>query len=209
MDRRSFIKNSLSGAVALTASNVVYGQISTPRDAEGPYYPVTSQADKDADLTRVVGKSGIAQGVVIHIYGQVVDTEMKVIENAKIDIWQANTFGKYHHPNDSSQAPIDENFQAWAVIKSSKDGHFRFKTIMPGAYPFGEKPENQRTPHIHLKAEKSGYTPITTQIYFPGQKQNQTDGLYQRKTPEQRSMMTAVATKRSNEFLYNLILQKH
>ena len=134
---------------------------------------------------------------------------MTVIENAKIDIWQANSFGKYHHPNDSSAAPIDENFQAWSVIKSRNDGRFRFKTIMPGAYPFGELPENQRTPHIHLNAEKSGYVPLTTQIYFPEQKQNETDGLYQRKTPEQRSMMTAIATKRPNEFLYNLVLQKY
>lgn len=207
-NRRSFIKNTLLGTIATVVAGNASAQTSTPRDAEGPFYPITPQKDKDADLTRVKGKSGIAQGTIIEVHGQVLDTNLNPIEDATVDLWQANSFGKYHHPHDNSEAPVDEHFQSWAIIQSGKEGHFRFKTVMPGAYPFGAKPEDQRTPHIHMKIGKHGYEPVLTQMYFPDQVQNQTDGLYQRKTKAQQAMMTAQYSKNSNAFLYNIYLEK-
>lgn len=206
--RRSFLKNSLLGTVAAFVAGDLKAQISTPRDAEGPFYPITPQKDKDADLTQVAGKVGIAKGTIIEIYGQVLDTDSNPVEDATIDLWQANSFGKYHHPHDTSEAPIDEHFQSWAIIQSGTAGKFRFKTVMPGAYPYDAKPEDQRTPHIHLKVGKHGYEPVLTQMYFPEQKQNKTDGLYRRKTAEEQAMMTAKFTKNKNQFLYNIFLQK-
>lgn len=206
--RRSFIKNTILGTVATLVAGNSHAQISTPRDAEGPFYPITPQKDKDADLTKVRGKGGTAKGTIIEIYGQVLDTNFNPIEDATIDLWQANSFGKYHHPHDNSDAPVDENFQSWAIIQSGKEGKFRFKTIMPGAYPYRAKPEDQRTPHIHIKIGKHGYEPVLTQMYFPDQALNKTDGLYQRKTEEQQAMMTAKRTDNLNEFLYNIFLEK-
>lgn len=207
-NRRTFLKNSLLGTVGAVVAGNVSAQTSTPRDAEGPFYPITPQKDKDADLTKVAGKIGTAKGTIIEIHGQVLDTNLNPVEGATIDLWQANSFGKYHHPHDDSEAPVDENFQSWAIIQSGKDGKFRFKTVMPGAYPFQAKPEDQRTPHIHLKIGKHGYEPVLTQMYFPDQEQNKTDGLYQRKTKEQQAMMTAQYTEKQNEFLYNIFLEK-
>ena len=207
-NRRAFIKKSLLGTVATVVATGAGAQTSTPRDAEGPFYPITPQKDKDADLTKVSGKSGMAKGKIIEIFGKVFDTNMNPIEDATIDLWQANSFGKYHHPHDDSDAPIDEHFQSWAIIQSGKGGRFRIKTIMPGAYPYQAKPEDQRTPHIHLKIGKHGYEPVLTQMYFPDQKQNATDGLYQRKTQAQQAMMTAQKTQNANEFLYNIYLEK-
>ena len=206
--RRSFLKTSILGSVATVVATNAHAQMSTPRDAEGPYYPITPQKDKDADLTRVEGKNGIAKGKIIEIHGQVLDTNLKPIEDATIDLWQANSFGKYHHPHDNSEAPIDENFQSWAIIQSGVDGKFKFRTVMPGAYPLGVAPENQRTPHIHFKVGKLGYESLLTQMYFPDQPLNKTDGLYQRKTKAQQKMMTAQREKGSNRFLYNIILEK-
>jgi len=207
-NRRTFLKNSLLGTVGAVVAGNVSAQTSTPRDAEGPFYPITPQKDKDADLTKVAGKIGTAKGTIIEIHGQVLDTNLNPVEGATIDLWQANSFGKYHHPHDDSEAPVDENFQSWAIIQSGKDGKFRFKTVMPGAYPFQAKPEDQRTPHIHIKIGKHGYEPVLTQMYFPDQEQNKTDGLYQRKTKEQQAMMTAQYTEKQNEFLYNIFLEK-
>lgn len=207
-DRRSFLKKSLIGTVATVIAGNVSAQTSTPRDAEGPFYPITPQKDKDANLTKVEGKTGTAKGTIIEVYGQVLDTNLTPIEDATIDLWQANSFGKYHHPHDKSDAPIDEHFQSWAIIQSGKNGNFRFKTIMPGAYPYQAKPEEQRTPHIHLKIGKHGYEPVLTQMYFPDQAQNKTDGLYQRKTKEQQAMMTAQYTEKKDVFLYNIYLEK-
>ncbi|AIY67470.1 dioxygenase family protein [Pseudoalteromonas piratica] len=207
-NRRAFLKNSVLGTAGLVFTSKVRAQISTPRDAEGPFYPITPQKDKDADLTKVAGKLGTAKGTIINIFGQVFDTNSNPIEDATIDLWQANSFGKYHHPHDTSDAPIDENFQSWAIIQSGKNGAFRFKTVMPGAYPYQAKAEDQRTPHIHMKIGKHGYEPVLTQMYFPDQEQNKTDGLYQRKTKTQQAMMTAQYTEKPNEFLYNIFLEK-
>ena len=207
-NRRSFLKKSLLGTMGAVVAGNVCAQTSTPRDAEGPFYPITPQKDKDADLTKVAGKSGTAKGTVIEIHGQVLDTNLNPVEDASIDLWQANSFGKYHHPHDDSDAPIDEHFQSWAIIQSGKGGKFRFKTIMPGAYPYQVKPEDQRTPHIHMKIGKHGYEPVLTQMYFPDQEQNKTDGLYQRKTEEQQAMMTAQNTEEPNKFLFNIFLEK-
>ncbi len=208
-NRRAFLKKSLLGTLGAVVAGSVNAQTSTPRDAEGPFYPITPQKDKDADLTKVVGKLGTAKGTIIEIYGQVLDTNLQPIEGATIDLWQANSFGKYHHPHDNSDAPIDEHFQSWAIIQSGKEGKFRFKTVMPGAYPYQAKPEDQRTPHIHMKIGKHGYEPVLTQMYFPDQEQNKTDGLYQRKTAEQQAMMTAQYTEKENQFLYNIFLEKY
>ena len=208
-NRRSFLKTSLLGAVGTVVATNVSAQTSTPRDAEGPFYPITPQKDKDADLTNVNGKAGVAKGTIIEIYGQVLDTNLNPIEDATIDLWQANSFGKYHHPHDNSEAPVDENFQSWAIIQSGKNGQFRFKTVMPGAYPYKAKAEDQRTPHIHMKIGKHGYEPVLTQLYFPDQAQNETDGLYQRKSAEQQKMMTAKYTDKTNEYLYNIFLEKY
>lgn len=208
-NRRAFLKKSLLGALGAVVAGSVNAQTSTPRDAEGPFYPITPQKDKDADLTKVAGKLGTAKGTIIEIHGQVLDTNLQPIEGATIDLWQANSFGKYHHPHDNSDAPIDEHFQSWAIIQSGKEGKFRFKTVMPGAYPYQAKPEDQRTPHIHMKIGKHGYEPVLTQMYFPDQEQNKTDGLYQRKTAEQQAMMTAQYTEKANQFLYNIFLEKY
>ncbi len=207
-NRRTFLKKSILGTMGAVVASSACAQTSTPRDAEGPFYPLTPQKDKDADLTKVAGKVGTAKGTIIEIHGQVLDTNSNPVEDATIDLWQANSFGKYHHPHDNSDAPVDEHFQSWAIIQSGKAGKFRFKTIMPGAYPYQARLEDQRTPHIHMKIGKHGYEPVLTQMYFPDQEQNKTDGLLQRKTKEQQAMMTAQNTGQQNVLLYNIFLEK-
>ncbi|ALU42908.1 dioxygenase family protein [Pseudoalteromonas rubra] len=205
--RRHFIKNLAAGTLAgAFTSSAQAKMILTPREMEGPYYPITVQKDKDADLTRVAGKTGVAQGTHIEIAGQVFDQNMTPVEGVTLDLWQANAFGKYHHPHDTSEAPVDEHFQAWAIIQSGKQGRFRFKTVFPGAYPLNA--HSQRTPHIHLKATKLGYDSLLTQLYFPDHPLNQQDGLFKRKSVQEQALMTVRQTEQENHYLYNLILHK-
>jgi len=110
-------------------------QQATPTESAGPFYPVVAQKDKDFDLTKVDGKEVDALGKHIVIHGSVVDTQGNPVEGATVDLWQANAAGKYAHPHDSNPAPIDENFQGWAIVPSGVNGDFRFKTVMPGIYP--------------------------------------------------------------------------
>lgn len=204
--RRNFIKTVILGSLASVITAKAQANMATPKDAQGPFYPITPQKDKDADLTRVKGKNGTAKGQIIEIYGQVLDQDLNPIEDVTIDLWQANTFGKYHHPHDDSEAPIDEHFQSWAILQSGNKGKYRFKTVMPGAYPL--KSPDQRTPHIHFKISKLGYESLLTQLYFPDQALNKTDGLYTRKNKEQQALMTAKKSEVENVLQYDIILAK-
>ncbi|MEO8428189.1 MAG: hypothetical protein ABI651_13850 [Verrucomicrobiota bacterium] len=71
--------------------------------------------------------------------GRVLDIKGEPVKGARVEIWQANAHGRYVHPLDSNPAPLDPNFQGSAVQATDKEGHYRFKTIKPGAYPFDVK----------------------------------------------------------------------
>lgn len=179
----------------------------TPKQTEGPFYPIQAQKDMDFDLTRVEGSDGVAKGEVIHIVGTVVDTEGKPVEDATVDLWQANAAGRYAHPHDRNDAPLDENFQGWAIVPSGKQGGFKFKTVMPGAYPISET--SKRTPHIHFKVSKRGYVEITTQMYFPDQQLNASDLIFKRHPKEEQELMTAKADPQNpGTFHYRVVLQQ-
>ena len=114
--RRKFIGSGLLGilvgAKASRAGAQYLPELSpTPSEIKGPFYPVTPQKDKDFDLTQFEQRKERAKGVVVVIEGQVLDTAAQPLEDATVDIWQANAAGRYRHPHDSNPAPLDDNFQ--------------------------------------------------------------------------------------------------
>jgi protocatechuate 3,4-dioxygenase beta subunit len=205
--RRVFIKRSLFASTLSLLSYSANSSSPTPKEIEGPFYPLLAQKDKDFDLTKVKDQMGIAKGQAVFIEGRVLDTNDNPIENATVDLWQANAAGKYRHPHDSNNAPLDPNFQGWAIIKSGKDGSFRFKTIIPGAYPVSET--WKRPPHIHFKVTKNGYLEIITQMYFPDHELNIPDLLLKRKSKKEQTSMIASKVKGKPDTLqYDIILEK-
>lgn len=179
----------------------------TPEETEGPFYPVKNQKDKDEDLTQINGYVGGASGQHIVVGGHVTDIHGNAVENTLLDIWQADANGRYRHPRDSNKAKLDQNFQGWAVIQTDDKGSFRFKTVMPGAYPASGT--WIRPPHIHLKIFKPGYLPLTTQMYFPDQELNKKDLLLSRKSIiEQSAMMARKIGQQGNLIIYeyNVVL---
>lgn len=197
-NRRKFLKVSFLGAILSYFAKDSMALTATPPETKGPFYPITPQKDKDFDLTSIVGKKGQAKG-------QVVDEDSNPIENATVDIWQANAAGRYRHPHDSNPAPLDSNFQGWAIVQSGKKGMFKFKTIIPGAYPASRK--WMRPPHIHFKVSKRGYTELVTQMYFPGNELNKADLLLQRKSKSEQSLMVAKnVIGKPNTLEYTVIL---
>jgi protocatechuate 3,4-dioxygenase beta subunit len=197
----------LAGLPLAMISGLVHAKAPTPRETEGPFYPLYPQKDKDFDLTQVAGRSGVAKGRVIIIQGQVLDTEGRAIEDATVDLWQANAAGRYRHPRDRNTAPLDPNFQGWAIVKSGREGRFQFKTIFPGIYPASA--EWMRPPHIHFKVSKRGFTGLTTQMYFPGQKLNDSDLLLMQKSDAEAARMIAKRTDAAVEtYVYQIVLAK-
>lgn len=175
----------------------------TPPEVEGPFYPVVEQADKDFDLTRIEGHDRQAAGEHITVIGQVLDEAGQVIPAVHIEIWQANSHGRYRHPSDESERPLDPHFQGWSVIKTGNSGGFKFKTVMPGIYPVSNS--WNRPPHIHFKVSKAGYESLITQMYFAGHELNEVDRLIQSKSPAQQQAMTAILTA-EGAYQYNIVL---
>ena len=148
----------------------------TPGEIVGPFYPVLKPLDQDADLTMIAGKAGRAQGQVIHLTGRVLNVKGEPVQGARVEIWQANSHGRYTHSSDTNPAPLDPNFDGFSVQFTDAEGRYRFKTIKPGAYP--ANPTWMRPPHIHF--EVTGKTNrLTTQMYFPGEPLNEKDILLQ------------------------------
>jgi protocatechuate 3,4-dioxygenase beta subunit len=147
----------------------------TPEVGMGPFYPMLKPLDKDADLTSVKGQKGVAAGTIIHVAGRVFDQKGKPVRGAKIEIWQANTYGRYSHPSDPNTAQLDPNFQSYAVLKTDEEGRYRFKTIKPGAYPVS--PTEIRPPHIHFDVEGKANR-LVSQMFFPGEPLNEKDALF-------------------------------
>ena len=192
VNRRDFVKNgalTITAGVATACTPSAQSELSTPKEAEGPFYPVIAQKDKDFDLTQIEGNEREAEGERIYIKGRVLDTNGEPIESAIVDLWQANTHGRYSHPIDPNPAPLDPNFQGWAIVESGSNGGFNFKTVIPGAYP--AKEDWVRPPHIHFKISKRGYVDLTTQMYFPGHELNDIDRLLLRQAEHLRPLMVA------------------
>ncbi len=147
----------------------------TPGQPTGPFYPARKPLDDDNDLTVVAGRQGRAQGRILHLGGRVLDGHGKPVPGAVVEIWQTNTFGRYHHPGDRRDAPLDPNFQGFGRDLADDDGRYRFRTVEPAAYPAGG--DWIRPPHIHFQVLAPGAGPMVTQMYFAGNPLNGRDRL--------------------------------
>lgn len=206
-NRRSFLKGLLAALPLSMSARSLFAASPTPSETEGPFYPLMAQKDKDFDLTRIQGREGVAKGRVIEIAGQVLDANGKPIEDATVDLWQANAAGRYRHHRDRNRAPLDPNFQGWAIVQSGREGGFRFKTIFPGSYPASA--EWLRPPHIHFKVSKPGFVKLTTQMYFPGHTLNEKDLLLINKSDEDAALMIATRVDAEIEtYLYDIVLSR-
>ncbi len=166
----------LMGARSLLAAEAVL----TPWQTTGPFYPIELPLDSDNDLVRVAGRDKPAEGVVTHIFGEVLGRDGRPLNGARVEIWQCDAQGRYHHPRDRG-GRADPNFQGYGTMTTGAEAAFRFRTIRPVAYP-------GRTPHIHFAVRAEGMKPFSTQMYVEGEPLNATDGVLNRiRDPEARA----------------------
>jgi protocatechuate 3,4-dioxygenase beta subunit len=144
----------------------------TPEQTEGPFYPLTLPLDNDNDLAQVEGRTAQAAGTLLHLGGRVLGPDGRAAAGVRVEIWQCDAHGVYHHPGDR-RGPADEDFQGFGHAIADEQGGYRFRTIAPVAYP-------GRTPHIHVKIFDGGTEALTTQMYVAGNPENERDGLYRR-----------------------------
>jgi protocatechuate 3,4-dioxygenase beta subunit len=132
----------------------------TPSQPEGPFYPKTFPADRDADLTQIVGRAAAAKGAPLYLSGRAVARDGRALADATVELWQCDVYGRYHHAGDDG-VPRDDNFQGYGVATTDAQGRYTFKTIRP--VPYGGRP-----PHLHVRLRPPGGGTLTTQIYIAG-----------------------------------------
>ncbi len=138
-------------------------------DLSGPVFENFELGILDNDLTKNAIKSGAPIGERIVVHGKVTDELGRPLSNALIEVWQANSAGRYVHKVDQHNAPLDPNFLGAGRCMTDSNGNYKFYTIKPGAYPWGNHPNAWRPNHIHFSlfgAEISSR--LVTQMYFPG-----------------------------------------
>lgn len=167
--------------------------IQTLSETTGPG-PVWSEVSaEDSDLTTNAGTGSPAVGERILITGRVLDEDGQPVPSTLIEIWQTNAAGRYVHWRDTEfPAPLDPNFLGVGRCLTDAAGRYRFTTIRPGAYPWGNHPNAWRPAHIHysLLGPSLG-SRLITQVYFPGDPLLEYDPIFNSVPPHARERLIA------------------
>ena len=127
----------------------------------------------------------LGERIVVH--GRVLDENGKPVPKAMVEIWQCNAAGRYHHPGDQHDAPLDPNFTGGGRVRTDAEGKYEFITIKPGAYPWKNHHNAWRPAHIHFSLFGPAFaTRLITQMYFPDDPLLAYDPIYQ-SVPEGRA----------------------
>ena len=94
------------------------GPIATPPQTSGPFYPLSLPLDADNDLVIVEGRAERAGGTILHLGGRVLDLAGRPVAGVRVEIWQCDAFGVYHHARDR-RGPADANFQGFGNVSKS------------------------------------------------------------------------------------------
>jgi protocatechuate 3,4-dioxygenase, beta subunit len=139
----------------------------TLTERTGPVFSGAMLCGGENDLT--AQHSGPPIGERIYVHGRVLDENGRPVRGALVEIWQANSAGRYRHKVDTYDAPLDPNFTGEGRTLTDDHGHYCFKTIKPGPYPWGNHHNAWRPSHIHFSLFGAGIlSRLVTQMYFPG-----------------------------------------
>jgi protocatechuate 3,4-dioxygenase alpha subunit len=153
----------------------------TPSQTVGPYFTLRVYQKGDEILV----PEGYA-GDRIVIEGVVLDGDRKHIEDALLEIWQANTAGRYRHPDDNRDLALDDGFTGFGrTVSDFETGAYRFETVKPGPVPDAEGAF--QAPHVSLMVQGRGMlNPVFTRIYFSDEEEANQDDLTLRRVPAGR-----------------------
>lgn len=169
------------------------GIVRTLSESTGPGPVWAEVSEEDADLTTNAGTGGAALGQRIIVTGRVLDENGEPVPNTLIELWQANASGRYAHWRDEDHpAPLDPNFLGAGQCITDDEGVYRFTTIRPGPYPWGNHPNAWRPSHIHFSLMGPALgTRVVTQMYFEGDPLLALDPIYNSAPAHSRERMVA------------------
>jgi len=153
-----------------------------------------------------IAETGV-KGERVEVRGRVLDADGKGVPDAMLEFWQANSEGKYAHPDDQQKKPIENNFQGFGRVPTREDGSFRFTTVKPGRVPGPD--DKPQAPHIVVSVFMRGLlSRLVTRIYFPDEPTNSEDYALNLVEPSRRATLVARKSPQNAGVLeWNVVLQ--
>jgi protocatechuate 3,4-dioxygenase beta subunit len=140
----------------------------TLSEVTGPLLGEDRLGELDHDLTRQHAGEPLGERIIVH--GRVLEGDGRPVPNTLVEVWQANSAGRYLHEGDRHPAPLDPNFTGVGRCMTDAEGRYRFITIKPGAYPWRNHPNAWRAAHIHFSLFGRAFVQrLVTQMYFPNE----------------------------------------
>jgi protocatechuate 3,4-dioxygenase alpha subunit len=174
----------------------------TTSQTVGPFFSI---AFERLYLDNLAGPS--VSGERIEISGCILDGDGQPVPDGILEIWQANSLGKYAHPEDSQQKPVELSFTGFARVPTDDNGRFHFTTIKPGRVPGPD--ESLQAPHLVVSVFTRGLLRrLVTRMYFPGEASNTEDFALKLVDPQRRSTLIAKDVDgQPGNLQWNIILQ--
>ncbi len=141
----------------------------TLSERTGPLFSASELGKRDDDLILNFAKDGLPVGERIVVHGFVRDELGQPVRHALVEVWQANASGRYRHKKDQYIGALDPNFGGCGRVLTDANGHYRYRTIKPGPYPWRNRINEWRPSHIHYSIQGDGWAQrLITQMYFEG-----------------------------------------
>jgi protocatechuate 3,4-dioxygenase, alpha subunit len=177
----------------------------TTSQTVGPFFTIGMQWLNCDNLA----PEGVA-GERVVIRGRVVDGDGLPVPDALLEIWQANSHGKYAHPEDEQDKPLDAGFRGYGRIATSGDGSFRFATIKPGPVPGPERKD--QAPHLVISVFMRGLLKrLVTRMYFPeppgNDTRNASDPILNLVESQRRATLVARKSAEAGVLDWDIVLQ--
>lgn len=192
-DHPPFSYPDYRSTVLRAPSKDLIGIAQTLSETTGPGFVWSEVNEEDADLTTNAGTGSPAIGERIIVTGRVLDEYGEPVPGTLIEIWQPNACGRYVHWRETAfPAPLDPNFIGAGRCLTDDDGIYRFTTIRPGPYPWGNHPNAWRPCHIHFSLMGPALvTRLVTQMYFPGDPLLPLDPIFNSAPPHAKERLIA------------------
>ena len=155
-------------------------------------------------VTRNIAGKGVA-GERVSVQGRLLDGDGAPVSDGMIEIWQANSHGKYPHPEDKQKKPLEKGFRGFGRVPTDAKGAFRFTTIKPGRVPGVDG--NLQAPHLVVTVFMRGLLKhLATRMYFPGDPANGEDAVM-KLIPAARRQTLIAQGKGKGVLEWNILLQ--
>jgi protocatechuate 3,4-dioxygenase alpha subunit len=166
----------------------------TPSQTIGPFYFGTLIKGYHHDLAPA-GVAGERIEVILTLH----DGAGAVVPDGLLEIWQANSHGRYNHPEDRRNLPLDAGFDGFGRASTDTNGSSRFSTVKPGRVPWpygGGQGGGQQAPHINISVFARGLlNRVATRLYFDGDPANAEDPVLKMVDPKRRATLLAKRDK--------------